>query len=416
MTVQSSPPVFPMQRCPFSPPPSYAELREREPIAPVQMPDGTPAWLLTRYDDVKAVLGDNRFSTSPKQPGYPFISPSRRSQLVQEDPAALIRLDGTEHNRQRRMLTKEFMLAAVSKMRPFVQETVDRLLDELERPGPPADFAEQFALALPSTVIATILGVPLEDHEYFQERAQAKLDLTADPEVPLQAGREMREYLDRLVTAKSGHLDERPDLISRFVADQLLPGHMTREQVLITLELLLMGGHETTANMIALGTLSLLQHPHQRAALVADPSLVHGAVEEMLRFHTIVHYNGPRVATEDVEVGGHLIRKGEGVLAMITAANRDPEKFPDPDRFDIHREARHHLAFSYGIHQCLGQQLARLELEVVFTTLFQRLPDLRLAAPLDDLTFNLDSFVYGIKSLPLTWTSTASPASKEGIR
>jgi cytochrome P450 len=417
----TTPRTFPMERCPFSPPAEYAELREKEPIARVQTPDGTNAWLMTRYDDVKAVLGNNRFSTSPKQPGYPFISPSRESQLVHEDPAAFIRLDAPEHNRHRRMFTKEFTFAAVHKYRPLIRQTVDHLLDELVRKGPPCDFAEDFALALPSTVIATQLGVPLEDHEYFQDRAQAKLDLTADPEVPLRAGREMREYLDRLITEKMAHLDDNDDLISRYVAAQLVPGHVTREEALINIELLLMGGHETTANMIALGTLSLLLHPEQKDALVADPSLVGNAIEEMLRFHTPVHYNGPRVALEDVEVGGQTIHKGEAVLAMISAANRDPAQFPDPDAFDIHREALHHLAFSYGIHQCLGQHLARTELETVFTTLFQRLPSLRLAVPLEELTFNFDAFVYGIKSLPLTWDQDAhatetvltSPATEE---
>jgi cytochrome P450 len=380
-------------------------------VAKVVMSDGTPAWMLTRYDDVKATLADNRFSTSPKQPGYPFLSPSRAAQLIHEDPAALIRLDAPEHNRQRRMFTKEFMHASVQKMRPFIQQTVDDLIDHLERTGPPCNFVEDFALALPSTVIATLLGVPLEDNEYFQERAQAKLDLAADPEVPLRAGREMREYLDALMTAKMADLDAHDDLISRFIADQLLPGHMTREQALITIELLLMGGHETTANMIALGTLSLLLHPDQRDALVADPSLVGAAIEEMLRFHTIIHYNGARVALEDIEVGGRTIHKGEGVLALIAAANRDPLRFPDPDAFDISREARHHLAFSYGIHQCLGQQLARLEMEIVFTTLFQRLPTLRLAVPEAELVFNFDQFVYGVQSLPLTWTT--GPGSED---
>lgn len=400
----TKPPAFPMERCPFSPPPQYAELRGTDPISRVRTPDGTEAWLLTRYDDVKAVLGDLRFSTSPKQPGYPFISPSRESQLVHEDPAAFIRLDAPEHNRQRRMFTKEFAYATVQQYRPLIRQAVDDLLDELVRKGPPCDFAEDFALPLTSLVIATLLGVPVDDREYFNERAQAKLDLKADPEVPLRAGKEMRAYLDGLITEKMAHPEKYDDLISRYVKAQLIPGHVTREQALITIELLLMGGHETTANMIALGTLSFLLHSDQKDALVADPSIIGNAIEEMLRFHTIVHYNGPRVALEDVEVGGQTIHKGDGVLAMISAANRDPDQFPEPDAFDVHREARHHVAFSYGIHQCLGQHLARIELETVFTTLFQRLPSLRLAVPLEQLTFNFDAFVYGIKSLPLTWT------------
>jgi cytochrome P450 len=213
----------------------------------------------------------------------------------------------------------------------------------------------------------------------------------------------MREYLDRLITEKLKHPGNRDDLISRLVTSQVVPGHMTREEALATIELLLMGGHETTANMIALGTLSLLTHPEQKDALVADPSLVGNAVEEMLRYHTIVHYNGPRVAMEDVDVNGTLIRKGEGVLALITAANRDPASFADPDAFDIRREARHHVAFSFGIHQCLGQPLAPAELQIVFSTLFQRLPKLRLTVPVDEIKFRYDAFVYGVDALPVTW-------------
>jgi cytochrome P450/ferredoxin len=406
---ESASATFPMERCPFSPPAEYARLRSAEPISQVSMPDGTRSWILTRYEDVKAVLGDRRFSTDPRQPGYPFISPARASLLINETPAPLIRLDPPEHTRHRRMLTREFMVSQVEKMRPLIQQTVDDLLDELEAKGPPVDFAEDFALALPSTIIAGMLGVPYADREYFQERAQAKLDLTADPSVPLRAGEEMRAYLDDLITTKMDDPAAHDDLISRLVATQMVPGHLTRAEVLATIELLLMGGHETTANMIALGTLSLLKHPKQKEALIADPDLVPKAIEEMLRFHTIVHYNGPRVALEDVEVGGQLIRQGEGVLALVSAANRDPAQFADPDAFDIHRAARHHLAFSFGVHQCLGQQLARAELQIVFTTLFQRLPSLRLAVAEEDLKFNFDAFVYGIKSLPLTWT----PASRK---
>ena len=402
---RSDAPSFPMKRCPFSPPKEYAEIRSTEPIKRVKMPDGTPAWLITRHADVKAVLGDNRFSTVPAMPGYPFVSPSRASLLINEKPATLIRMDAPEHTKYRRMLTKEFMFAHIETMRPFIQKTVDELIDAMEAKGPPCDLAEELALALPTTIIANVLGVPYEDRKFFQERSQAKLDLTADPSVPVKAGQEMRAYLDDLITQKMKDPGNRSDLISRLITSQVVPGHMTREEALATIELLLMGGHETTANMIALGTLSLLMHPQQKDDLVADPSLVRNTVEEMLRFHTIVHYNGPRVAKEDVIVGGQLIKKGEGVLALISAANRDPELFPEPDSFNIHRTgAVHHLAFSYGVHQCLGQPLARAELQTVFTTLFQRLPSLKLAVPVEEIKFSEDAFVYGVKSLPVTWT------------
>ncbi|MEM5341442.1 cytochrome P450 [Paraburkholderia azotifigens] len=400
---KASAPDFPMRRCPFAPPPEYAEIREKEGLSKVTMPDGSEAWIATRYDDVRAILGDPRFSTAPSTPGYPFIAPARAALLKAEYPPTIIRMDAPQHTKYRRMLSKEFMVHHIEAMRPELQKTVDTLLDEFIAKGSPADLFEDFALTVPTTVISRMLGVPYEDREFFQERSKAKLDLTADPEVPVRAGAEMREYLDRLITEKMAHPGNRSDLISRLVTSQVVPGHMTREEALATIELLLMGGHETTANMIALGTLSVLMHPEQKDALVADPSLVRNTVEEMLRFHTIVHYNGPRVAMEDVEVGGTLIRKGEGVLALITAANRDPKAFDNPDQFDIHRPALHHVAFSYGVHQCLGQPLARAELQIVFTTLFQRLPKLRLAVPVEDLKFRYDAFVYGVDALPVEW-------------
>ncbi|WP_031364803.1 cytochrome P450 [Caballeronia sordidicola] len=396
-------PAFPMGRCPFAPPPEYAEIRKNEGLSRVTMPDGSLAWIATRYDDVRAILGDGRFSTVPSTPGYPFIAPARAALLKNEFPPTIIRMDSPQHTKYRRMLSKEFMVHHIEAMRPELQQTVDTLLDEFIAKGSPADLFEDFALTVPTTVISRMLGVPYEDRDFFQERSKAKLDLTADPEVPIKAGAEMREYLDRLITEKMAHPGNRSDLISRLVMSQVVPGHMTREEALATIELLLMGGHETTANMIALGTLSLLTNPDQKDALVADPSLVRNTVEEMLRFHTIVHYNGPRVALEDVEVAGTLIRKGEGVLALITAANRDPKAFDEPDKFDIRRPALHHVAFSYGVHQCLGQPLARAELQIVFSTLFQRLPTLRLAVPVEEIKFRYDAFVYGVDTLPVEW-------------
>jgi cytochrome P450 len=396
-------PAFPMRRCPFAPPPEYAEIRENEGLSRVTMPDGSLAWIATRYDDVRAILGDSRFSTVPSTPGYPFIAPARAALLKNEFPPTIIRMDSPEHTKYRRMLSKEFMVHHIEAMRPELQQTVDTLLDEFIAKGSPADLFEDFALTVPTTVISRMLGVPYEDRDFFQERSKAKLDLTADPEVPIRAGAEMREYLDRLITEKMVHPGNRSDLISRLVMSQVVPGHMTREEALATIELLLMGGHETTANMIALGTLSLLTNPDQKDALVADPSLVRNTVEEMLRFHTIVHYNGPRVALEDVEVAGTLIKKGEGVLALVTAANRDPKAFAEPDKFDIRRPALHHVAFSYGVHQCLGQPLARAELQIVFSTLFQRLPTLRLAVPVEEIKFRYDAFVYGVDTLPVEW-------------
>lgn len=395
--------TFPMKRCPFAPPPQYAALRKEAPISKVTLPGGDWAWLVTRYEDVRAVLGDNRFSTEPNTPGYPFIAPARAALLKNEAPPTFIRMDPPEHGKYRRMLTKEFMVKHVEAMRPAIVELVDGLLDKMISSGPPADFFEDFALQVPTTVISKILGVPREDEPFFQDRSKAKLDLAADPKVPVQAAADMRDYLDRLIHNKEATRDSNDDLITRLLVEQVMPGHMSRDELRAMVELLIIGGHETTANTIALGTLSLLEHPEQKEALAADPTLANTAVEEILRFHTPVHYNGARAALADVTIGGQLIRKGDGVLAMVNSANRDAEVFDNPDGFDIRRQSLRHLAFSYGVHQCIGQPLARAELQSVFSVLFRRLPKLALSVPLAEIPFRYDAFVFGVDAMPVTW-------------
>ncbi len=241
------------------------------------------------------------------------------------------------------------------------------------------------------------------DAEFFQDRRKRKSNMALPPEEAIQASNEIQDYLENLIHEKKRVADSGSDLISRLLRDHVIPGHMSHKQCLGTLQLLLEAGHETTGSMIALGTLSLLLNPEQKDALVANPELVPGAVEEMLRFHTPTHLSGVRAALQDIEIKDTHIPQGHGVLCMLGAANRDPEVFQNPDAFDINRDARHHVAFSYGIHQCLGQFLARLELQTVFTKLFQRFPNLRLAVPLEELEFRSESIVYGINTLPVEW-------------
>lgn len=396
-------PSFPMKRCPFAPPEQYAQLREHSPVSRVKLPDGKEAWLVTRYEDVRSVLGDNRFSTNPSTPGYPFIAPARAALLMNESPRTFLRLDPPEHTKGRRLLTMEFTVKHIDAMRPAIQTIVDGLLDDLVKKGPPADFFLDFALQVPTIVISNILGVPREDEAFFIDRSKAKLDLSATPDVPVKAGADMRSYLEGLIQKKEAAREVGDDLITRLLNNQVAPGHISRDDLLALIELLIIAGHETTANTMALGTLSLLLHPEQKEALAADPGLSPSTVEEILRYHTPVQYNGPRAALEDVVVGGQLIRKGEGVLAMINAANRDPEVFDEPDTFNIHRQSMRHIAFSYGIHQCIGQPLARAELQIVFSTLFRRLPRLALAAPVSELPFKHNAFVFGVDAMPVTW-------------
>jgi cytochrome P450 len=314
-------------------------------------------------------------------------------------------MDPPEHGQYRRTLTKEFMMKRIDELRPFVQGTLDTLLDQMIAKGPPADFINDVALPLPSVVISIMLGVPYEDHTRLQKLSGDRMNLDIAPELLMQSAQEMEQYIDRLLLEKEGNPGDGDDLLSRLAVEWINTGKLSHADAVQMGALLYLAGHETTANQIGLGLLSLLQDPQQTAALIGDPSLVRGAVEEMLRFHSITHMNSARVATADVVIGGQLIRKGEGVFAPVQAANHDPEAFPDPERFDIRRETKgaSHVAFSFGVHQCLGQPLARLELQVVFETLFKRLPSLRLAMPFEQLDFKRNGNVFGLVSLPVTW-------------
>jgi cytochrome P450 len=312
-------------------------------------------------------------------------------------------MDDPEHDRQRKMLTRNFMIKRVEGMRPRVQQIVDELIDDLLAGPKPVDLVAAFALPVPSLVICELLGVPYADHDFFQACGK-KMVATGTPAAQaLTATDELRSYLLDLIVAKQQAPTD--DLIGRLVTGQLATGELTAEEVAEMSLLMLIAGHETTANMIGLGTLTLLRHPEQLAELrdTEDPTLIANAVEELLRYLNIVHVGRRRVATEDVEVSGRLIRAGEGVIVVTEAGNRDGTVFPEPDRLDLHRQARHHLAFGYGVHQCLGQPLARMELQVVYGTLFRRIPTLRLAIPWPQVRFKHDMIVYGVHSLPVTW-------------
>jgi cytochrome P450 len=402
-------PGYPMARaagCPFDPPPQLNRLQAETPVSRVRIWDGSTPWLFTRYADQRAILTDPRFSADTRRDGYPSVSPGVKAR--RQESRAFIAMDNPEHDVHRRMLTSTFMIKRVAAMRPRIQAIVDGLIDDMVAAGPPADLVRDFALPVPSLVICELLGVPYTDHDFFQRCSRAIIARDTPAEESLRVTDELKAYLADLVDRKLA--DPADDLLSRLVEQQLKPGVLTREQIADMAVLLLVAGHETTANMIALGTLALLEHPEQLAELrAADDSpeyaaLLANAVEELLRYLTIVHSGRRRVATEDVEIGGVLVRAGEGVILSNDVGNRDAEAFPDePDRLDIHRPARHHVAFGYGIHQCLGQPLARVELQVVYSTLYRRLPELALAVPPADLRFKHEMIVYGVHELPVTW-------------
>lgn len=381
--------------CPFAPPPAYDEARLEEPVSRVTLWDGSTSWLVTRHEDIKAVLSDARFSADSTRPGYPFISAGAR-QLNSGRPT-IIRMDDPEHARYRRMLTGEFMVKKVEALRPEIQRIADDLLDRMTDGRSGADLVREFALPLPSLVICLLLGVPYQDHEFFQDCSRVLLRRASAAEEVAAAQAKLVDYLVQLTESKRDRPDE--GILSRLVER----GGLSTEEIADMGRLLLVAGHETTANMTALSVLALLRNPDQLDHLREHPESVPGAVEELLRYLTIVHSGLTRVATEDVDLDGLRISAGEGVICMVNTANRDEREFPGGEELDLTRDARRHLAFGFGSHQCLGQPLARLELQIALTSILRRLPELRLAVPFEEVAFRGEMLIYGVHELPIAW-------------
>ncbi|MFC5745308.1 cytochrome P450 [Actinomadura rugatobispora] len=394
---------YPMARtCPFDPPPEVLSIQERERITRVRLWDGSQPWLVTGYREVRDILSDPRVSADTDRAGYPWNSAGQKGR--RGVMKTFINMDNPEHDRLRRMLTREFMVKRMRALRPEIEKIVNGLIDDILAGPNPADLVEALALPVPSLVICEMMGVSYEERHLFHELSRTMISRLSTAEEAVAAMQGMMELLARVVDEK----DKAPadDLVSRLVTEQMRTGRLSRDEVVNMCQLLLVAGHETTANMIALGTLTFLRNPQALKELrTTDDAKVHAnSVEEMLRYLTILHVGRRRVATEDFEFHGHQIKSGDGIVAAHDAADRDAGTFENPDVLDIHRpSARHHLAFGYGPHQCLGQPLARVELEVVYSTLYRRIPTLELAVPMDHIVFKTDNVVYGIDALPVKW-------------
>ena len=388
--------VLPTTRsCPYAPPEEHVRLRNEEPIARVTLPSGATAWALTRLEDIRTMLTDPRFSSDRQNPGFPLFFAGRPTNGPFR--RVLIGMDPPEHGPARRAVVGEFTVRRMAALRPRIQQIVDEHIDAMLAGPRPTDLVKALSLPVPSLVICELLGVPYADHEFFQQRSSKMLRRTTPPEERSEVVGEIRSYIEKLVDEKRAAPGD--DLLSRQIS---APG-ADRDDVVSLGFLLLLAGHETTANMISLGVMTLLEEPEQLVMLRDDPSITPQAVEELLRYFTIAEFVTSRVAVQDVELGGVLIRAGEGVVTLGNMANRDPDAFDNADKLDFARGARHHVAFGFGAHQCLGQNLARIELQIVFDTLFRRVPGLRLAAAVDDLPFKDDAAVYGLYELPVTW-------------
>ncbi|SMD17635.1 cytochrome P450 [Kibdelosporangium aridum] len=388
----TSAPEIPLhaQRNRFDPPDDLLQLRE-QPLTKIDLPWGGSAWLATRYADIRVVFSDaTKFSNSPE--GRPFgdLNGSRSGFLLGYDPP--------DHTRLRRMLTPEFTVRRIRRLQPRIETIVNDHLDALEQAGPPADLVSGFALPVPSLVICELLGVPYEDRAEFQQYASIRLDMTLEMAQRTAAIEASRRYMAKLVAKHRA--DPGDDMIGMLIRDH--GDELDDTELTGVADLLLLAGHETTSNMLALGTLLLLRNPDQLAEVRAG-RLVDEAIEEMLRYLSIVHSGIPRTAVADVELSGVKIAAGEAVICSLPAANRDPVLGEDLERFDITRKISAHMAFGHGLHHCLGAPLARMELKIAFPALLQRFPSLALAVPFEEVPFRPYSPVHGLQALPITW-------------
>ncbi|MEU0334348.1 cytochrome P450 [Streptomyces sp. NPDC006193] len=396
----AAPVAFPQDRtCPYHPPTGYAPLRDGRPLSRVTLYDGREVWVVTSHTAARALLADPRLSTDRRHPGFPV--PTARFETARDRKVALLGVDDPEHHRQRRLLIPSFTVKRAAALRPWIQRIVDGLLDAMIAQGPPAELVSAFALPVPSMVICDLLGVPYADHEFFEEQSRRLLrGPTADD---TEAARiRLEEYLGGLIDAKAEQAGPGDGILGELVHQRLRTGELERSELVSLALILLVAGHETTANMISLGTYTLLRHPGRLAELRADPALLPAAVEELMRMLSIAE-GLQRVALEDIDVAGTTIRAGEGVLFSTSVINRDTSVYEDPDTLDFHRPARHHVAFGFGIHQCLGQNLARAELEIALGSLFARLPGLRLAVPAEEIPCKPGDTIQGMLELPVTW-------------
>ncbi|KAH8796549.1 cytochrome P450 55A1 [Hyaloscypha finlandica] len=400
-----SPPKFPFARPEGAVPAlEYARLRTSDPVSQVELWDGSLAWLVVKHKDICSVLTDNRLSKERTRPGFPELSAGGK--LAAKNKPTFVDMDPPAHMQQRSMVESLFTKAHIDSMRPQIQKTVDSLLDEMIKKGgsEPVDLVEKFALPVPSYTIYSILGVPLSDLPTLTNFAAIRSNGSATATEASNANNELLKYMAGLVDKRLSTPKE--DLISLFVSEQLKPGHLTKDDVVQIAFLLLVAGNATMVNMINLGVVTILQHPDQLEDLKKEPlEWSPKFVEELCRYHTASALATKRVAKEDVVIGGKAIKKGEGIIAATQSGNRDEDVFPNPDVFDMKRARgkEEALGYGWGEHRCVAEWLARAELEIVFATLWQKLPNLKLAIPFEEVKYSPPTKDVGIIDLPVVF-------------
>ena len=389
-----------MRRVVLDPIPELSAIRDAVGVQKIVTPLGLPAYLVTRYGDVKAALADPERFSNRKPPGWGADSTAvTTEEHAQLSAGNLLGIDPPEHQRLRRMLTPEFTIRRMKRLESRIVEIVDQHLDAMEQAGSPADLVASFALPIPSLVICELLGVPYDDREDFQRRSSRQLNFRIPTTERFAEQRASREYMMTLVQRARRKPGE--DMLGMLVREH---GTEVSDYELVGIGgLLLLAGHETTSNMLSLGTIALLQHPDQLAAVRDDPDAVGSAIEELLRYLSVVQNAIPRITTSEVEVGGVVIPAGHLVILSLPAGNHDPHFIHAPDAFDISRGAPGHLAFGHGVHHCLGAPLARMEMRIAFPALLRRFPHLALDEELTDVPFRELNLIYGAESLKVRW-------------
>lgn len=389
----------------FDPPPELEQLlRSGDSVHPLRFRGGEVGWLVTGYREARAVLNDPRFTLRPwpplltEEPGKhaAYVEMMGQTGLLAGE---MLAMDPPEHTRLRRVLAPKFSIRSVGELAPAVEGVVARCLDELEEAGPPSDLVQAFATPIPQRMHCVLLGVPEHDIPMLEMIGETIADQELSIEEVTRATAEFRDYLEGVVARKRAEPGN--DLMTHIIES----GELTEDEVLGILVLLFIAGVDTTASMLATGTFALLCNRDQLAAMRSDPALVDGAVEELMRYLTVFNIGTlTRTATEDVEIDGGVIRAGELISVSLLGANRDGERFERPDELDLRRGGRGQVGFGHGVHVCLGQHLARLEMRVAFARLLERFPDLHLAVPTEEVPLSGEAaLTFAVRALPVAW-------------
>jgi len=398
------PPEYVRREDPFTVPAALVAVAERGPVTKALLAGGDPFWLVSGFDEARAVLSDPRFSSDrfSYHPRFKELSEEVRERLRDDKARAgsFINMDPPEHTRYRKLLTGQFTVRRIRELGARIEKIVAGRLDAMLAGGNTADLMAEFAFPVPSLMICELLGVPYADRAEFQERAKLLLRM----DLPVKEGMEnfaaLRAFIQRLITEKRENPAD--DLLSGLIHHAGADPALTDDELVNIANLLLLAGYDTTASMLGLGIFVLLQRPDQLATLRDDPARVPDAVEELLRYLSVVNPGIFRFATEDLEFHGEHIPAGSTVVVSVVATNRDARQWPEAD-LDLTRPRGPHLAFGHGVHQCLGQQLARIEMQAGYAELLRRLPNLRLAVRPEEVPLRNDMLTYGVHSLPIAW-------------